>query len=188
MNTYPTEHVTTNRTHYTPSGLGVIHELDSGRCPSEPSRLGDILSPTLELSRPSVAIRRTCWSDYRQQGCDGNTGLDPSRPHALLPLGLGWRYSVHNFLMTICFPLFPLSHVFPYPYVLLFHLFIYLWSFPWLRMPLLYYYQFFSHSILLSRTFTHSLLPLFFIVLPLEELYLGCRWHHGTSPYISSTR
>ena len=154
----------TNRAHDTPSGLGVIHELDSGRRPSEPSRLRDILSPTLELSRPSVAISWLCWSDYRQQGCDGNTGLDSSRPHALLPLDSGWWYSVHDFLMTIWFPLSPFSHVYLYPYVPLFYLFIYLWSFPWLRMPLLYHYQFFSRSILVSERSHTPSLPLFFLV------------------------
>ena len=110
-----------NRAHDTPSGLGVIHELDSGRRPLEPSRLRDILSPTLELSRPSVAIRRMRWSDYQQQGCDGNTGLDHSRPHALLPLGLGWRYAD---LMT--FTLFPWRHyAFHFYHMLSFHPYVY---------------------------------------------------------------
>ena len=90
---------------YTPSGLGVIHELDAGWLPSECSSLGDIFPPDIESSRPSVAIGWLRWSDYRQQGCDGNTGLDSSRPHALLPLGLGWRYAD---LMT--FTLFPWRH------------------------------------------------------------------------------
>ena len=91
---------------YTPSGLGVIHELDAGWLPSERSGLGDIFPPDLELSRPSVAISWLRWSDYWQQGCDGNTGLDSSKPHALLPLGLGWRYAD---LMT--FMIFPWQYV-----------------------------------------------------------------------------
>ena len=42
----------TNRAHDTPSGLGVIHELDSGRCPSEPSGLGNIFPLTLNYPGP----------------------------------------------------------------------------------------------------------------------------------------
>ena len=110
----------TNCAHYTPSELGVIHELDAGWLPSERSSLGDIFPPELESSRPSVTIGWLRWSDYRQQGCDGNTGLDLSRPHALLPLGLGWWYAD---LMTLWFshdnimPLFLLSYAIIYPYV-----------------------------------------------------------------------